>query len=258
MGASLRLQKEKGSTAGKKGPTEEALSQIWGSTYKSTYSQEEDLYKAAAEYKRLRGPRFAVAAPPVCLSGEKSVTCYSVEYGLLGSKPIDKLLAPAYTYNGRLPECKDKSSSATRVIDAKEVLDGTIMKKVGDIEGSSDGGADTTTAGGESDYSKLKHVKQLPTVKHDLTRGTTRGTYHIPGYQGFLPCNTNNPRCATVEAGLSERQNKEDVRATYAVNIPGYSGHQPLNAINDRGPRQITRMTVSGRDFARNAGFALG
>lgn len=103
------------------------------------------------------------------------------------------------------------------------------------------------------DASELK----LPNPKSELTIGTTKGTSHIPGYQGFLPTNTNNPLVASIESGERIRTvDKSNLTEIYHLNIPDYAGHVPGNAKNDRGPRQINSVSVMGKDFSGNAGLA--
>lgn len=98
----------------------------------------------------------------------------------------------------------------------------------------------------------------LVTEKTDLTRGTTKGTNFIPGYQGFIPTNTNNPKVAMIEKGDGVRSNdKGNLVEIYHLNTPGYAGHVPTNALNDKGPRQISTMTVHGKDFSTTAGLAF-
>lgn len=98
----------------------------------------------------------------------------------------------------------------------------------------------------------------LVTRKTDLTRGTTKGTTHIPGYQGFIPTNTNNPKVAEIEKGDKIRGNdKNNLVEIYHLNIPGYAGHVPVCAQNDKGPRQISTMTIHGKDYSTTAGLAF-
>eukprot|EP00746_Dinoflagellata_sp_MGD_P072071 gnl/MRDRNA2_/MRDRNA2_29282_c0_seq1.p1 gnl/MRDRNA2_/MRDRNA2_29282_c0~~gnl/MRDRNA2_/MRDRNA2_29282_c0_seq1.p1 ORF type:complete len:264 (+),score=38.75 gnl/MRDRNA2_/MRDRNA2_29282_c0_seq1:84-875(+) len=98
---------------------------------------------------------------------------------------------------------------------------------------------------------------KLPNPKHELTVGTTKGTMHIPGYQGFLPTNTNNPRVAAIEAGEHIRTvDKSNLYEIYHLNLPGYAGHVPGNGLNDRGPRQINSFSISGKELSAVAGFA--
>jgi len=75
-----------------------------------------------------------------------------------------------------------------------------------------------------------------PTLKTALTIGTTKGTNHMPGYSGFLPSNTSNPRVAEVCHGGTLRSNdKTNLTAIFHTNMVNYAGHKPLNACNDRG-----------------------
>jgi len=96
---------------------------------------------------------------------------------------------------------------------------------------------------------------KLPVAKSDLTVGTTKGTSHIPGYQGFLPTNTNNPKVAAVEAGMNIRSgDKTNITEIFHLNLPGYAGHIPACSSNDRGPRQMSTMTVMGKAFSESTG----
>jgi len=93
--------------------------------------------------------------------------------------------------------------------------------------------------------------RSLPNRKSCLSLGTPLGTNHIAGYQGFLPTNTHNPRCARVEAGLETRNPmKVNLSETYLQNIPFYGGHVPVDARNDRGPRQVNTLSCMGRSFS--------
>jgi len=99
---------------------------------------------------------------------------------------------------------------------------------------------------------------KLPVQKSDLTVGTTKGTNHIPGYQGFLPSNTNNPKVAFIESGESIRSvDKTNITEIFHLNLPGYMGHVPASACNDRGPRQMTTMTVMGKAYSESQGHEL-
>merc|ERR1711977_639719 len=102
-----------------------------------------------------------------------------------------------------------------------------------------------------------KEDRMLPNPKHELTVGTTKGTSHIPGYQGFLPTNTNNPLVAKIEAGEHIRTvDKTNLTEVYHLNLPGYAGHVGSNAQNDRGPRQINTFSLTGKEFGAVAGYA--
>jgi hypothetical protein len=91
---------------------------------------------------------------------------------------------------------------------------------------------------------------KLITFKTALTVGTTKGTAHIPGYQGFLATNTSNPRVAEIANGGSMRTvDKANLTEAYHTNVVGYAGHKPLNACNDRGGVSRTNLTTHGRSF---------
>jgi len=217
----------------------------WNSTYKSTFNRDQELREPCKDYRRLRGPPFQVEDPPQCLSEENVISMYSTEFGLLGSNPNEKLIIPEFDYNGRI---KSKTQGWTRIIDDKAVVNRTLMARVGDI-------ANFASNKPPKQEGTINEVDRIPTVKHELTKGTTRGTYHIPGYQGYLPSNTDNPRCAEIEVGDKERKRWSNIADQYHLNIPGYSAHIPENAINDKGTRQLTRMTTFGRDYGRMAGY---
>jgi hypothetical protein len=88
------------------------------------------------------------------------------------------------------------------------------------------------------------------TWKKDLDAGTMKGTYHIPGYQGFIPSNTCLAETARVEKGENTRSiDKTNIDQTFHVNLIGYAGHAPRSARNDRGGRQPSILTISGHDF---------
>lgn len=87
-------------------------------------------------------------------------------------------------------------------------------------------------------------------IKKPIDAGTTKGTRHIPGYQGFIPGNTFSEEVARVEEGNFNRAvDKTNIEQTYHTNVIGYSGHSPLSACNERGGRKPTTRTVYGHDF---------
>lgn len=90
----------------------------------------------------------------------------------------------------------------------------------------------------------------LPVNKSALTAGTTKGTCHVPGYQGYIPINTTTPEVAEAEKGETVRSvDKTNLSQTFHQNMVGYAGHCPASARNDRGSRRPTEMTTFGRDF---------
>jgi hypothetical protein len=91
---------------------------------------------------------------------------------------------------------------------------------------------------------------KMPVFKSALTRGTTKATAHIPGYQGFLATNTTNPYVARVEKGGNVRSlDKHVLTEQYNTNLVGYQGHRPNHAKNDNGGMRASTVTTSGKDF---------
>jgi hypothetical protein len=91
---------------------------------------------------------------------------------------------------------------------------------------------------------------KLPVFKSELTRGTTKATQHIPGYQGFLATNTTNPYVARVEqGGISRSLDKHVLSEQYNTNLVGYMGHRPQHAKNDNGGVRTSLLTSTGKDY---------
>jgi len=90
----------------------------------------------------------------------------------------------------------------------------------------------------------------LPTLKTALTVGTTKGTNHIPGYQGFMATNTANPKVAAITHGGTLRStDKTNLTHVFHTNMVGYAGHKPLNACNDRGGVSNHTLSQCGDAF---------
>lgn len=88
----------------------------------------------------------------------------------------------------------------------------------------------------------LPFIKQTP-----RTAGTTKGTNHIPGYQGFI----SGVSARAAGLGTTPRLvDKTNIAETFHLNVVGYAGHVPRSAWNDRGGRRISEETISGKDFA--------
>jgi len=102
-------------------------------------------------------------------------------------------------------------------------------------------------------YGSDPRDKILPngiTIKKDLDHGTTKGTFHTPGYQGYIPSSTCLAEVARVANGEVTRSvDKTNIDQTFHTNLIGYAGHEPRSARNDNGGRQPTLRTVYGRDF---------
>jgi len=96
------------------------------------------------------------------------------------------------------------------------------------------------------------------TIKKPIDAGTTKGTKHIPGYQGFIPGNTFSESVARIEEGDFNRStDKTNIEQVYHCNVIGYSGHQPLSACNESGGRKPSTRTVYGHDFQQPEGAHL-
>lgn len=82
----------------------------------------------------------------------------------------------------------------------------------------------------------------------DLCTGTTKSTYHIPGYSGHIPCANGNPDAVAQADGAAHRVPVSTLRLYHRHNLPGYAGHNPNNAMNDKGPRYTgtSILTTSG------------
>lgn len=223
----------------------------WGSTYKAQYdSHKDELIETCKEYKRLRGPPFAIMHPPTCVSDERSQSFYQTEFGTNGSNPMERLLLPTYESAGVSEETHVKYYAgpvASRIIDNKAISDNDVFRKAGDAMG--------TQAISGASMKALGGIDKQVVIKTDLTKGTTKATGHMPGYMGFIPGTTNNPKCSIIESGLEPRQPNTGMSDIYHQNMPGYTGHNPVTAINDRGPRQITKMSTFGRDYGTYLGW---
>jgi len=79
----------------------------------------------------------------------------------------------------------------------------------------------------------------MPVIRNSLNFGTTKGTGHIPGYQGFLS--------ATPNAGTAGERPAHD-RTHYHRNLVGYAGHVPESAQNE-GRRKQSDLTTMDRDY---------
>mmetsp|Transcript_37671 Transcript_37671/g.82721 ORF Transcript_37671/g.82721 Transcript_37671/m.82721 type:complete len:259 (+) Transcript_37671:42-818(+) len=91
---------------------------------------------------------------------------------------------------------------------------------------------------------------KLPVIRSELTYGTTKGTSHIPGYQGHIPVCPVSLESARAEQGHTARSlDKSDAIHSFHRNIVGYQGHEPESARNDKGRRMPTDLTVEGHMY---------
>lgn len=112
---------------------------------------------------------------------------------------------------------------------------------------------------GSNPRDRVDHkVATLQVHPNSLNRGTTRGTSHIPGYQGFIAANPLGPHSARAALGEATRSvDKTNLGDIFRTNLVGYTGHVPESHNNDFGGRKPTDLTTSGRDYAplRSARF---
>jgi len=94
-------------------------------------------------------------------------------------------------------------------------------------------------------------------------QGTTKATYHPPGYSGFIPETGRNPHATVQGICRNEREGTKNFELQtlfqYPQSIPGYAGYRPQTAINDVGPVRDESLTTSGREnIAATSGFVPG
>ncbi|CAK9023362.1 unnamed protein product [Durusdinium trenchii] len=99
----------------------------------------------------------------------------------------------------------------------------------------------------------------MPFFKNDLTAGSTKGTNHIPGYQGSVPTYPGFSESHLRAAGGTQPRSvdKTNIIHIFHRELVGYAGHVPEAACNDLGGRQPTDLTTFGHDFKPHTG-ALG
>ena len=99
---------------------------------------------------------------------------------------------------------------------------------------------------------------QMPVFKNELTAGSTRGTIHIPGYQGHIPRYTGFSESHMRAArGTPRSTDKTNIIHNFHKDIVGYAGHVPEAVCNDFGGRKPTDLTTFGHDFKPHKTGAL-
>lgn len=96
--------------------------------------------------------------------------------------------------------------------------------------------------------------------------GTTKASYHPPGYSGFVPETGKNPKAMQQGLCVQPRAGTKNIELCtlfqYPHQLPGYGGYRPQTAINDVGPVRDPQMTTTGRVMASGvnnfAPFDLG
>jgi len=95
--------------------------------------------------------------------------------------------------------------------------------------------------------SRTARMPPVPKPQNDLALGTTKSTYHVPGYTGHIPKSLTSPSVWDQAVGTNTRTTylKQNMTENYHTRVPGYAGHRPREAVNDRGNlRQFCFSTV--------------
>jgi len=97
----------------------------------------------------------------------------------------------------------------------------------------------------------------------DNFQGTTKASYHPPGYSGFIPETGRNPLATQQGMNTEPRESTKNfelqILFQYPHQIPGYGGYRPQTAINDVGPVRNEAATTTGRNMIMGtSGFQPG
>mgnify|MGYP007078082730 CR=1 FL=1 len=94
-------------------------------------------------------------------------------------------------------------------------------------------------------------------------QGTTKASYHPPGYAGFIPETGRNLKASQQGVCVDPREGtkhfEQQILFQYPHQVPGYGGYRPQTAINDVGPVRNEGMTTAGRsNISATSGFVPG
>ncbi|CAM9631459.1 unnamed protein product, partial [Discosporangium mesarthrocarpum] len=93
----------------------------------------------------------------------------------------------------------------------------------------------------------------MSSTTQDLSEGTTKDTFQIPGYSGFIPASKINARAREHGDMHRCRQQSLNLRLFHNHNASGYTGHMPTAARNDVGP-----MKCGSNPLSTSGAAALG
>jgi len=83
-------------------------------------------------------------------------------------------------------------------------------------------------------------------------QGTTKASYHPPGYSGFIPETGRNLKASHQGLCIDPREGTKNfelqILFQYPHQVPGYGGYRPQTAINDEGPVRNEALTTTGRN----------
>lgn len=183
---------------------------------------------------------------------ESSNPFYSTEYGMKSSQ---RLYATAAKFGGRGPPMVAGRPRSFVGLDKpklrRELLSTSYRMDFGMF---GDDPADKMPQD-PSDFSKKATTA-------DQMQGTTKGTYHPPGYTGFIPTATCNAHAVSQSKLENPRDNSGWQLSglfQFPQNIPGFSGYRPKTSVNDVGPDRNPALTTSGRAAVQGtSGFEPG
>lgn len=92
------------------------------------------------------------------------------------------------------------------------------------------------------------HKGGMASTSQDLLSGTSKDTYHLPGYCGHIPASRRSPAAKRHGDAENPRPSRELLSMNTKADVAGYTGHVPRNLRNDRGARLcgLDPMTTSG------------
>jgi hypothetical protein len=100
----------------------------------------------------------------------------------------------------------------------------------------------------------MSRTRNMASTTSDLAEGTTKTTFHIARYGGFIPQTHHNAIARTQGECEMPRTKEENLRLYHSSNIPGYTGHKAVDEKNVRG--EITTgadpKTTNGSVYRRH------
>lgn len=95
------------------------------------------------------------------------------------------------------------------------------------------------------------HAKQY-NENDELSKGSTKVTQHIPGYNGYIPKTDLNSKAIAQSESQATRETiiKQNIVENQSLRVPGYQGHKPMSALNDRGFLRPNCLSTDGEKFS--------
>jgi hypothetical protein len=99
----------------------------------------------------------------------------------------------------------------------------------------------------EPAHRPLVYKSGFASTTRDMFKGTSRDTYHIPGYGGYIPLNPRHTHVSDQYECKEPRPLQTDLRLYARQNILGYTGHLPQeNSFNSERLCGCDVKTMSG------------